>query len=570
MTELKDLDNFLEISETNINLTLSSLLSNISINDTINVSPSIYTDTTIDEWITKKPITHGGSIVIDKIIKNPIKNKKLLLARQNVNYSILNYQLETLKSTEKDLLWIMTLKTEIEDDMTINLLFPSTYFINRFNNYRSFLDLYHFYKIFAMPLTSIIYPLSIIITPFYYLNKYMHLKLSIAKYLNILLQFLKILFKPSGNWRRDLIKIISFFIYVFIYIYSIYQTFLISYIIFKTREKLLTKIKGLVDFIQTSIILIKKIGNIWHPFNIYNLNQKEVEDSIKTLEKIKYDISTIYKLWKNPEFKKSIIIILKVIYIIDVINTISNLKNNNYWTIPSYSTSNTIIWGIRNPLLSDNQIPNPVNLNKNLIITGVNAGGKTTYVKSIASNIILAQTIGIINACKGEVLIYDAIISFMRVKDEVGSKSYFEAETDCCNNIIKIADNIHKNNKNGLFILDEPMHSTPPIEGMSVAYAVAKYLGELKGVSTIITTHFHNLISLGDNKDKFRNLSVNAIKQDEQFIFDYKINRGSSKQTIAIELLKKQKFNEQIINSAIEIKNKLYNEDLRNDNKTSI
>jgi hypothetical protein len=570
MTELKDLENFLEISETNINLTLSSLLSNIKIDDIINVSTSIYTDTTIDEWITKKPITRGGSIVIDKIIKNPIKNKELLLARQNVNYSILNYQLETLKLTEKDLLWIMTLKTEIEDDMTINLLFPSTYIINHFNNYRSFLDLYHFYKIFAMPLTSIIYPLSIIISPFYYLNKYMHLNLSITKYLNIIFQFLKILFKPSGNWKRDLIKIISFLIYVFIYIYSIYQTFLISYIIYKTREKLLNKIKGLVDFIHTSIILIKKIGNIWHPFNIYNLNQSEVNNAIKNLEKIKYDISTIYKLWKTPEFKKSIIIILKVIYIIDVINTISNLKKNKYWTIPTYSTTNTIIWGIRNPLLSDNQVANPVNLNKNLIITGVNAGGKTTYVKSIASNIILAQTIGIINACKGDLLIYDAIVSFMRVKDEVGFKSYFEAETDCCNNIIKIADDIHKNNKRGLFILDEPMHSTPPIEGMSVAHAVAKYLGDLKGVSTIITTHFHNLISLGDTKEKFRNLSVNVIKKDDKFIFDYKINKGSSKQTIAIELLRKQKFNEQIINSAIEIKNKLYNEDLRNDFKTAV
>ena len=110
------------------------------------------------------------------------------------------------------------------------------------------------------------------------------------------------------------------------------------------------------------------------------------------------------------------------------------------------------------------------------------------------------------------------------------------------------------------------MHSTPPIEGMSVAYAIAKYLGNLEGISIIITTHFHNLISLEENKKRFLNLSVNAIKdENNKFIFDYKINKGSSKQTIAIELLKKQKFNDEIINSAIEIKNKLCNENLRND-----
>ena len=73
--DIKDLDNFLEITETNLNLILSSILSNITINDTINTSLSIYTDTNIDEWIKKLPITRGGSIVIDKIIKNPINNK---------------------------------------------------------------------------------------------------------------------------------------------------------------------------------------------------------------------------------------------------------------------------------------------------------------------------------------------------------------------------------------------------------------------------------------------------------------------------------------------------------------
>lgn len=220
------------------------------------------------------------------------------------------------------------------------------------------------------------------------------------------------------------------------------------------------------------------------------------------------------------------------------------------------------IWVI---LLSNNQIFNPINLDKNIIITGVNAGGKTTYVKSIASNIILSQTFGIINGYKANVLLYDAIISFMRVRDEVGVKSYFEAETDCCNQMIMIATDLHQRNKKGLFILDEPMHSTPPIEGMSVAHAIAKYLGSLKGITTIITTHFHNLISLGDTNERFINLSVNAIENNGEYQFDYKIRKGASKQTIAIELLKKQKFNDEIINSAIEIKNKLCNENLRYD-----
>jgi len=559
----KDIDNQLELTESNINITLQSILSSIIINNKINVSNSIYTDTNIDNWINKLPITRGGSIIMDKIIKNPINDKKILIDRQNTNFEIFNYQLEILKDKEKDLLWIMTLKKDIEDDMSINLLFPSTFLINRLNNYRIFLDFYHIYKILFIPSSCILYPLSIILTPYLYLNKYMHLNLNFFKYLGILFQFLKMLLKPSGNYRKDLFKLISFLIYIFVYIYGIYQTFIIAYITYKIRQKLLIKIKGLVDFIKTSIIIIKRSNNIWKSFDIYNINPDDLNKALLKLNNIKYDISSIYKLWKDDEYKQSIIIILKVVYILDIINSITKLKKNKYWCIPQYS-DNTKIFGISNPLLNNNQILNPVNLNKNLIITGVNAGGKTTYVKSIASNIILSQTIGIINAIKADIIIYDAIISFMRIRDEVGVKSYFEAETDCCNKMIIIADDLKKNNKKGLFILDEPMHSTPPIEGMSVAYAIAKYLGKLKGITTIITTHFHNMINLAKN-DNYYNICVNAKKNLDKYEFDYKIYKGFSKQTIAIELLKKQKFNDEIINSAIEIKNKLCNENLRYD-----
>jgi len=128
----------------------------------------------------------------------------------------------------------------------------------------------------------------------------------------------------------------------------------------------------------------------------------------------------------------------------------------------------------------------------------------------------------------------------MRVVDITGEMSYFETETNYCNNMILVAEKLEKENKRGLFLMDEPMHSTPPIEGVSVAYSVAKYLGNMKGVSLIITTHFHNLIELEyEDNNKFINLSVSADfnKNTNNYDFNYKINRGGSKQIIAIELL---------------------------------
>ena len=569
MNAIEELNVFFEIPDATVNILLDDILKNNNISNKIIVSDNVYTDTTIDEWFNKRPTTIGGMKIINKIIKTPINDKELLIQRQKSNYELLNYQQEILKNNEKDLLWIMTLKDEIDDDLAINLLYPSTYLINNMNYCSYLLDIYHFYKIILMPLTSLIYPLSIIYTPYYYINRYLHIDMSFVKYMGIIYEFLKLLFKLSGNIKTDLTKIITIFIYLSIYIYSIYQTFYISYIIYKTREKLFNKLIGLVDFIKTSITIIKQSNNIWKSFFLYSnsITDEEINNSINNLSLLDNNLSTVYKLWKNDNYKYDIINLLKIIYTIDAIDVICKLKNTNNWCLPTYNDTNTKILAVNNPLLPLNQVSNPVNLSKNIIITGVNAGGKTTYVKSITINIILAQTIGIVNALKGNVYLYDAIITFMRVSDELGSKSYFEAETSHCNNMINVADELFKKNKRGLFLMDEPMHSTPPIEGVSVAFSVAEYLAKLKSVTLIITTHFHNLIELEDKyKSLFINLNVNATYNEKTKLYDfnYKINRGGSTQIIAIELLEKHKFNKDIINSAIEMKNKLYNQNLRN------
>jgi hypothetical protein len=566
---LDDLNVFFEIPTSTANVLLNDILKNNYDKNKIIVSDNVYTDTKIDEWVKLLPTTLGASILIDKLIKTPINNKTLLENRQKTNFKLLNYQKEILKNHEKDLLWIMTLKEEIDEDFSINLLFPSTYIINNMNYNKYLLDLYHFYKIIIMPLTSVLYPLSVLYMPYYYFNKYLNFNLSVSKYLSIIYQFIKMFFKYSGNIKNDIFKIVTFLSYIALYMYSIYQTFYVSYMIYKIREKLFNKINGLITFLKSSITIIKQSNNIWKSFFLYqdHLNDESINKSVKNLEKLDYDISTIYKLWKNANYKDDIINILKIIYTIDVIDIITKIKTNPNWCLPSYKDTETQIWNINNPLLKSNQIGNPVNLSKNIIITGVNAGGKTTFVKSITLNIILAQTFGIINALKGNIYLYDAITTFMRVVDVTGEMSYFETETNYCNNMITIAENLKKDKKRGLFLMDEPMHSTPPIEGVSVAYSVAEYLGNIQGVSLIITTHFHNLMELEENyKSKFINLSVNADYNEntKNYDFNYKINRGGSKQIIAIELLEKHKFNKDIIKSAIEMKNKIYNQNLRN------
>jgi DNA mismatch repair ATPase MutS len=156
----------------------------------------------------------------------------------------------------------------------------------------------------------------------------------------------------------------------------------------------------------------------------------------------------------------------------------------------------------------------------------------------------------------------------MRVSDILGTRSYFEAEAEYCLNMIKKAVDISVTQKKGLFLMDEPMHSTPPTEGMATAYAVIEYLSKLNGITLIITTHFHRLVKLEElYPDKFINLSVDAIAtkaaeaaDKNRYIFPYKIRRGYSYLCIAIELLDIKEFPSVIIENAIKMKNKICND----------
>lgn len=310
MNTIEDLNIFFEIPDSTVNVLLDNVLKNNNSLDKIIVSDNVYTDTNIDTWFNNQPTTIGGIKIIDKIIKTPINNKDLLIQRQKANYQLRNYQREILKNNEKDLLWIMTLKDEIDEDLAINLLYPSTYIINNMNYSSYLLDTYHFYKIILMPMTSLIYPLSIIYSPYFYINRYLHLEMTFIKYIGIIYEFLKLLFKLTGNIKSDITKIITIFAYLSIYIYSIYQTFYISYIIYKTREKLFNKLIGLVQFIKTSITIIKQSNNIWKAFFLYNntLTENDINNSINNLSSLDNNLATVYKLWK--------ILIIKMISLI--------------------------------------------------------------------------------------------------------------------------------------------------------------------------------------------------------------------------------------------------------------
>ena len=551
ITEFKELFSFDKEKQTSI---LNRIITdNIIKGDKIEISHDVYKDTNIDKWSRNLPSLEGSKILIERLVRHPINDRELLEKRQKalINYDI---DIEILKEYEDDILWIYKIAEEINENNSIEILFPSSFILSYINYIETLLDIYHMYKIFFIPITSILYPISTFIAPYIYLNRYLKMNISFRSYLDIIVEIIKMFCVSTGNFRTDLIKFISIFFYIGIYLYNMYQTYEVAYFLYSTKDKLQNKMEGLVKFVNHSLNIMNNVPkNIIEPY----FNIKTTYEGIS----INNSMSCIYRIWKDDILKDKLSSLLKTIYAVDVIYSINNLFLEKDWSVVSYNNAETKFWDAKNPILSDTQISNPVSLDRNIIVTGPNAGGKTTYVKTILSNVILGQTIGITYSIKSQMILYDTVNSFMRVSDILGNRSYFEAEAEYCLNMINKAKEINANNKSGLFLMDEPMHSTPPIEGMATAYAVIEYLSKLQGITLIITTHFHRLIKLEEiYPERFINLSVDAIPINNKYHFPYKINRGHSYLCIAIELLDIKDFPKDIIDNAIKMKNKICND----------
>lgn len=518
----------------------------------INVSKDVYKDTNIDVWMGSNVMLKSSVNLMEYIILNPDNDVEVLRKRQNCIYmNDISNQLEYIKQYEDEIEWALNIENEISKDI-MNIIFPMDYY-NVIINYHSYsLEMYHFYRIYSLPMIHLSSPISMIVAPYYILQK-MGIKVSVGWYINYLWKMVKMYVNMNGDIKYILIRWVSFIIYSVLYIYSIYQTFEFSYMLHNVRQNMITKIECVSAYVRIAKTLLSKVPNkYWRPY----IKEGYYDENYD----IEGDINEVYYLWTNMNSYKDRLRMLKhCVNGLDIANSVRKLYYKEGWCIANYGLCTKFI-SMKNPVLGKGQISNPVLLNKNIVITGPNAAGKTTYVKSIVSNIILGQTIGICMCQEAEIKLYAGIQTFMRVNDELGSSSYFETEVKYCRNMLDMGEENPCSNL--LFIMDEPMHSTPPIEGQSTAYSVLKYMGERYTYSDIIiTTHYHNLVVLEEEyPERFRNLSMEAIELDERkYIFPYKINRGYSKQCIAIELLGRELFPEDIIESAIEFKDKICN-----------
>ena len=181
-------------------------------------------------------------------------------------------------------------------------------------------------------------------------------------------------------------------------------------------------------------------------------------------------------------------------------------------------------------------VPNDLSMSDEVdfyIITGPNMGGKSTYCRSVALAVIMAQMGSFVPAKEAVISLRDRVFARVGASDDLRSgQSTFMVEMNEVANILNHATPY------SLVVLDEVGRGTSTCDGLSMAWAISEYLiKELKS-KTLFATHYHELTCLSNIYEGIKNLSVAVQEKGEEIVFLHKIIPGATDKSYGIQVAK--------------------------------
>ena len=171
------------------------------------------------------------------------------------------------------------------------------------------------------------------------------------------------------------------------------------------------------------------------------------------------------------------------------------------------------------------------NANRLMLITGPNMAGKSTYMRSVALCVILAQAGCFVPAAQARIGVVDRVFTRVGASDDLASgNSTFMLE------MTEVADILKNATPKSLIIYDEIGRGTSTYDGMSIARAVVEYTSGNIRAKTLFATHYHELTELEGTTDGVVNYNIAAKKRGNDVVFLRKIVRGAADDSYGIEV----------------------------------
>jgi hypothetical protein len=512
-------------------------------------------------------------------------------------------------------------------------------YLKNLNNSETFLHTITLANLIS-PLISFLIPIIFLILPFiilkirgftFNLNTYITILKDLAK--NHFIGKTLRSFETSFQWN----KLVYLFFSFAMYLMQIYNNAISCWRFHKNIKKINAQLEYLYLFSKNSCIqmdtFVKLHGtkttyrdfckDIVQHSTVLNEIQNKLKiitpftNSFSKINQFGYLLKTYYELHSNVEYGNALLFSfgfegyihnMKGIYdnlqtnnlhfaTFDSLNT--GVSNTNISIKQQYYPSHKIKHSVKNDFkLSSKEESQPNNKKekenkkiktkqKGIIITGPNASGKTTFLKTTALNIIFTQQVGVgfYEKCKISKL-YKQIHSYLNIPDTSERDSLFQAESKRCKEIIECIETNEITDRH-FCIFDELYSGTNPTEATKASFCFLKYLSKMKNVHFILTTHYtdickkfettnytgvdnykmnvefnaadSNVDSNVDSNSNANNTADNGINNNtdiknntnftnDKMIYTYKLKKGVSKIEGAYSILKSLKYPKEMLN----------------------
>ncbi|MGL5785981.1 MAG: MutS-related protein [Bacteroidales bacterium] len=225
-------------------------------------------------------------------------------------------------------------------------------------------------------------------------------------------------------------------------------------------------------------------------------------------------------------------------------------KNVSVNTIPQWSDkpeAHLSFTGLYHPLIGNCVANDLRDSGKSILLTGSNMAGKTSFIRSVAINVLLSRSLNFAFAESITLSSFD-VYSLIRVTDDLSQgASFFLEEVKGVKEMMDVAGD--KSPK--LFLMDELFKGTNTVERIASAKAVLSYLVNNPLNRVIISTHDIELA--GYLSDEYELYHFSEEIKDDSIHFDYKLKKGILTTRNAIKILQLYNYPASVVEEALDI-----------------
>lgn len=257
------------------------------------------------------------------------------------------------------------------------------------------------------------------------------------------------------------------------------------------------------------------------------------------------DLIRFNKMIKQYFDKKDLIIeVFEIVGFIDAMCAAASFRTwLGTWCLPEFTEERKYAAeNLYHPFL-EKPVSATINTVQSVLITGSNASGKSTFIKSAAMNAILAQTIHTVCADSYQASFFQVMTSMALTDNLFGNESYYIVEIKSLKRILDAAEGGFP----VLCFVDEVLRGTNTVERIA---ASSRILHSIAGANALMFAATHDIELTYMLEDSFANYHFEEQILEDKILFDYQLKTGRATSQNAIALLGMLGYPEEIIEKA--------------------